>query len=741
MTGETLMAFHNGREHRGRKAGWAVFALLAGIVWLLVPLAGAAVSFDGRVTEAGTASAVPGATLTLTCSNDAGSTGTFVSLATAGAGGDYTLEGPDTCEFYHIVLTVPAGYREGRAESTGGTVVSAVHIRYSLPLEGKALSGNTFRLQAAAPAVATASPPAENQPPVAVIAADRYAGEAPLDVQFDGRQSYDPDGSLAAYRWDFGDGATGDGYIATHRYAGPGTYTAGLVVTDAAGLSSPRADVRVAVAAPGAPAGTAPEDIIGLSVEPPQPGPGGRVTVRAWYLRDVPDPWLAIQADGNIVSECGARECRFSGGPFPGAPEIAVRFRDADGTIRVKSPGPGTYPTVTGIATQGPSTGNPNDCDEMVRKQLSPELKGYSICEGDGVPDTIDNCPKKINPDQKDTDGDGPGDACDNCQKVTNPDQKDTDGDGVGDICDNCVAYANPGQDDTDTDGTGDNCDCSDLEKGDFETSWDCGGPCGPCSPCTTGTPPARFDWRNWRNRSWLTPVGDQDTCGACYAFGAVAAVESAYNIRADKPVMPSPFLSEQWYVSGGFGGCAGGYATEVLSDIRDNWSVSDACFPFLSGGCYPTWFLNQSQYEAWKSASPMHPSSRYNSSSGIYQVSFCDLPCAHNPGCANPATRTVSCAKQIRIKAFHKVNADADSIKRAIICHGPLAVGSDTWVHEVLLVGWNDTMTFPDWNTTGGWIHKNSWGLGYGTMGYGNLPYDHPHADFIEQAYWVELP
>jgi PKD repeat protein len=256
-----------------------------------------------------------------------------------------------------------------------------------------------------------------------VIAVDRYAGGAPLDVQFDGRQSYDPDGSLAAYRWDFGDGASGEGYVATHRYGEPGSYTATLVVTDAAGSASPPAGVRLIVAAPGAPAGSAPEEIIGVSVEPPAPGPDERVTVRAWYLRDVPDPFLAIEADGTVVSECGARECRFAGGPFTKGPEIVVRYRDTDGNIQVKSPGPETYPTVTGISTQGPSTGNPADCDEMVHRQLSPELKGYSICEGDGVPDTSDNCPKTINPDQKDTDGDGPGDACDTCPKVSNQNQ------------------------------------------------------------------------------------------------------------------------------------------------------------------------------------------------------------------------------------------------------------------------------------------------------------------------------
>jgi hypothetical protein len=43
--------------------------------------------------------------------------------------------------------------------------------------------------------------------------------------------------------------------------------------------------------------------------------------------------------------------------------------------------------------------------------------------DGDGVPDSIDNCPHVANADQTDTDHDGVGDACDNCPKVANPTQ------------------------------------------------------------------------------------------------------------------------------------------------------------------------------------------------------------------------------------------------------------------------------------------------------------------------------
>ncbi len=56
--------------------------------------------------------------------------------------------------------------------------------------------------------------------------------------------------------------------------------------------------------------------------------------------------------------------------------------------------------------------------------------------DGDGVPDTSDNCPTVANANQADVDGDGVGDVCDNCPNVANPNQLDSNGNGIGDACD-----------------------------------------------------------------------------------------------------------------------------------------------------------------------------------------------------------------------------------------------------------------------------------------------------------------
>jgi C1A family cysteine protease/PKD repeat protein len=72
-------------------------------------------------------------------------------------------------------------------------------------------------------------------PPVALFTATPADGDIPLSVTFDGSASYDADGTIASYAWNFGDGSTGTGAISAHTYNQAGTFTATLTVTDDAG--------------------------------------------------------------------------------------------------------------------------------------------------------------------------------------------------------------------------------------------------------------------------------------------------------------------------------------------------------------------------------------------------------------------------------------------------------------------------------------------------------------------------
>jgi chitodextrinase len=57
-------------------------------------------------------------------------------------------------------------------------------------------------------------------------------------IAFSGTTSSDPDGSIASYAWAFGDGSTGSGATPAHSYAGVGTYTVTLAVTDNGGFTA-----------------------------------------------------------------------------------------------------------------------------------------------------------------------------------------------------------------------------------------------------------------------------------------------------------------------------------------------------------------------------------------------------------------------------------------------------------------------------------------------------------------------
>ncbi len=71
-----------------------------------------------------------------------------------------------------------------------------------------------------------------NMLPVALAAADPVSGQAPLQVTFNDAGSYDPDGEIISFNWDFGDGVTSSGVIVDHLYELPGSYVATLTVTD-----------------------------------------------------------------------------------------------------------------------------------------------------------------------------------------------------------------------------------------------------------------------------------------------------------------------------------------------------------------------------------------------------------------------------------------------------------------------------------------------------------------------------
>lgn len=208
-------------------------------------------------------------------------------------------------------------------------------------------------------------------------------------------------------------------------------------------------------------------------------------------------------------------------------------------------------PTIT--SSTGTLVGDYNNdtwVDNVINATLVSDGGTCTDSDGDGVPDSSDNCPTVSNPGQEDTDGDGEGDACDidddgdgivdtsevsgcekdpdcdddgvsdgpndpdgtgpivagpdNCLLTPNPDQIDTDGDGQGDACDtdddgdgvldgadNCPTAYNPSQANYDGDSMGDACDPDDDNDGytDADEAWIGTNSLDECGAHTTADP------------------------------------------------------------------------------------------------------------------------------------------------------------------------------------------------------------------------------------------------------------
>jgi glucose/arabinose dehydrogenase/chitodextrinase len=147
-----------------------------------------------------------------------------------------TLTGsdPENGALTFTVLTQPA---HGVLSGTAPNLTYTPATNYSGP------DSFTFQVSdpstlSSAPATVSITVTAVNQPPVASFTVTPPSGSAPLPVSVDASASVDPDGTIASYAWDFGDGTTGTGVTASHTYANAGSYTVTLTVTDDKGATA-----------------------------------------------------------------------------------------------------------------------------------------------------------------------------------------------------------------------------------------------------------------------------------------------------------------------------------------------------------------------------------------------------------------------------------------------------------------------------------------------------------------------
>lgn len=111
------------------------------------------------------------------------------------------------------------------ASSTGTTLVLGSIVRNEAPFANYRIGYDLFGSGG-------------NAWPVAVVSANPAEGDVPVSVGFSAAGSLDPDGTIASYAWDFGDGATSTAANPSHAYTVGGPYVATLKVTDGAGATS-----------------------------------------------------------------------------------------------------------------------------------------------------------------------------------------------------------------------------------------------------------------------------------------------------------------------------------------------------------------------------------------------------------------------------------------------------------------------------------------------------------------------
>ena len=209
---------------------------------------------------------------------------------------------------------------------------------------------------------------------------------------------------------------------------------------------------------------------------------------------------------------------------------------------------------------------------------------------------------------------------------------------------------------------------------------------------------PVRFDSRE--QGVGLPPARQQGSCGSCWAFGTVAAVEAAI-AKFDKQIVN---LSEQFVLDcSGKGTCGGGY-----------WAYNVFKHP---GGAMEQEYPYKGYDMTCKSSSVSHP---------------------------------------YTIESYHSItNRDIEAIKSAIYQYGAVGVTMSVcgsipgygggvydsnecnWTatnHIVALVGWDDEVSHK--KGKGAWILRNSWGEGWGDKGYALWAYG--SANIEEHATYV---
>src|SRR3989441_440968 len=163
------------------------------------------------------------------------------------------------------------------------TIVGTFNVTLNVT-DNNALNGTAYH-----DVVVQAAPPGP-VPPVADFTVNPLRVNPGVSVTFDASTSFDPDGMIVSYTWEFGDSTGGTGVVATHAYANPGVFSVNLSVIDNQALSSSATHQVTVNARPHAAFQFAPTTVyVGISVTfdaSTSTDPDGSIASYAWSFGD-----------------------------------------------------------------------------------------------------------------------------------------------------------------------------------------------------------------------------------------------------------------------------------------------------------------------------------------------------------------------------------------------------------------------------------------------------------------------